>query len=204
MKFLKKIISLFLILVVLSLIMSLIYPLGYKEYINEYALEYEVDPFLIAAVINVESKYNKNAISSKDAKGLMQIGPKTGEWISEILDIDSYNENLLFDPKINIMFGSWYLNQLKKDFNNDLDLVLAAYNAGSGNVTKWLGDKSYSEDGDSLDYIPFKETEDYLKRVNLNYKIYKLLYRKRITSSNNLGEKYIEILSKIRLYLKNN
>lgn len=204
MKFLKKIISLFLLLLVLFLIMSLIYPLGYKEDINKYALEYEVDPYLIAAVINVESKYNKNAISSKDARGLMQIGPKTGQWISEILDIDPYNENFLFDPNINIMFGSWYLNKLKKDFNNDLDLVLAAYNAGSGNVTKWLGDKAYSWDGDSLDNIPFKETEDYLKRVNFNYKIYKLLYRKGMTSSNNFGEKYIEILSKIKLYLKNN
>ncbi len=66
--------------IILSIVILSLYPLGYKEYINKYSEEYGLDPFLVAAIINVESKYDKNAVSIKEAKGLMQIGAKTGQW----------------------------------------------------------------------------------------------------------------------------
>lgn len=153
-----------------------LYPINYKTQISVYSKKYNIDPFLVAAVIRVESKYNKNALSPKGARGLMQISPVTGRWAASEIGILNYNEELLFDPEINIQIGCWYLNKLNKQFNNNLELVLAAYNGGSGNVTKWLNDDNYSDDGKSLKYIPFKETELYLKKVTKTYDIYKKLY----------------------------
>ena len=82
---------------------------------------------------------------------------------------------MLFDPEINIEFGCWYLNNLLSEFD-DLSLALAAYNGGSGNVTKWLNDPEYSSDGENLTYIPFKETKKYVDKVSTRYNVYKFLY----------------------------
>lgn len=206
MKWIKKFIGRLFLILVLFLILSIVtlslYPLGYKDYINKYSKEYGLDPFLIAAIINVESKYDKNAVSIKDAKGLMQIGPKTGQWASEELDINSYNPEMLFDPDINIKIGTWYLNKLNSEFENNLDLVLAAYNGGSGNVQKWRLDKRYSKDGINLDKIPFKETEEYLRKVKFNYKIYKTIYSKYMYISDDISFNYVNFINYIRKILK--
>jgi len=152
------------------------YPLSYQMLIKKYSDEFNVDPYLIAAIINVESKYDKNAISKKDARGLMQISPITGKWASEELNIDDFDVEDLFDPELNIMIGCWYLSILSQEFDNNLPLMLAAYNAGSGNVVKWLQDEKYSDDGESLKDIPFAETKDYVKKVQRNISIYRVLY----------------------------
>lgn len=152
------------------------YPLSYQILIKKYSDEFNVDPYLIAAIINVESKYDKNAISKKDARGLMQISPITGKWASEELNIDDFDVEDLFDPELNIMIGCWYLSILSQEFDNNLPLMLAAYNAGSGNVVKWLQDEKYSDDGESLKDIPFAETKDYVKKVQRNISIYRVLY----------------------------
>ena len=103
------------------------------------------------------AKYDTYAVSNKEAKGLMQISPQTGKWASEVLSIEGYSEDDLFDPEINIRIGTWYLSVLLKEFNNNIDLVLAAYNAGSGNVNKWLNNREYSLDGNSLSRIPLRK-----------------------------------------------
>ena len=189
--------------IVIGLIISILTPIGYKDYINKYSNEYDIDPYLIAAIINVESKYNKEAISTKKAKGLMQIGPNTGEWGAKELGIEGYTEEMLFDPELNIRIGTWYLRQLKGQFDSDLRLVLAAYNAGSGNVSKWLVDKNYSYDGIKLSRIPFKETEEYLERVENNYKIYKLVYKFYMEKPDSINSLYIDAIISFRGYLRN-
>lgn len=179
----RKILTLFFIIIIAILIVSnfqwigkTLYPIKFKEEISIYSEKYNVDPFLIAAIIRVESKYNKNALSPKMAKGLMQIAPITGKWAASELGIKNYEEELLYDPKINIEIGCWYISKLKSQFNSNIELVLAAYNGGSGNVTKWLANSDYSDDGENLKYIPFKETELYIKKVLKTYNIYKKLY----------------------------
>lgn len=179
----RKILSLFFTIIILASIFfsigwfgRIFYPIKYKEQISIYSQKYNVDPFLVASIIKVESKYNKDALSHKGAKGLMQISPITGEWGSKEIGILNYKDELLYDPEINIEIGCWYINKLKNQFNNNLELVLAAYNGGSGNVTKWLKDLNYSDDGESLKHIPFKETEVYLIKVLKAYDIYKKLY----------------------------
>ncbi|WP_427338947.1 lytic transglycosylase domain-containing protein [Caloranaerobacter sp. DY30410] len=155
---------------------KIIYPLYYKDYIKKYSYQYNIDPILVASIIKVESKYYKDAKSYRGAKGLMQISPITGKWASKEIGITNYNEDSLYNPEINIMIGCWYLNKLHKQFNNDIKLVLTAYNGGSGNVEKWLKNPMYSSDGKRLDKIPFTETKEYVKKVLKTYKIYKFLY----------------------------
>lgn len=153
-----------------------IYPLRYEALILEYAGEYGLDPYLVCAVIWVESKFDEAATSHKGARGLMQIIPSTGQWAAQKLGIEGYSEDSLYDPEINIRIGCWYLDNLRDHFNGNMDLALAAYNGGSGNVEKWLRDSRYSKDGRKLDNIPFKETRDFVARVWSAYDKYKRLY----------------------------
>lgn len=151
------------------------YPIKYSDYIKKYSKQYNLDPYMVAAVIKTESNYNKDAKSSKDAYGLMQVTGSTGICIAEALKIKNFESKKLFEPEYNINIGCWYLMDLKKEFNS-MDLIIAAYNGGRGNVKQWLKDSRYSSDGKTLKYIPFKETDQYLKRVKTNYRIYNWLY----------------------------
>lgn len=158
-------------------IMRALFPVYHRDLIFKYSKEYRVDPYLVAAVIKAESKFYHKAQSRKDARGLMQISPVTGMWAADMLGIEDYSPEKLFEPQINIMIGCWYIHILEKEFGGDLGNVIAAYNGGSGNVRKWLADERYSRDGRSLDYIPFRETREYVEKVIYNYRIYSNLYR---------------------------
>lgn len=156
----------------LSCFYAYFYPMKYREEIEAYSQEFEVDPALVASVINVESGYDESAKSSKGAEGLMQILPSTGEWLTNKLGEKNKD---LFDAKNNIRLGTFYLSYLLDLFANK-DLALCAYNAGQRNVQNWLSDKRYSFDGKTLFKIPFEETQNYLKKVNKNYAYYKNRY----------------------------
>ncbi len=151
------------------------FPYKHEDVINKYSKEYNLDPLFVLSIIKAESKFDSNAKSHKDAYGLMQITDSTGEWIASQMKIKNFSENMLYDEETNIKMGCWYLNNLHKEFG-DKDLVIAAYNAGRGNVNKWLKDNEYSKDGENIHYIPFPETKNYVDKVNIYYKIYKYLY----------------------------
>ena len=160
----------------IPVVIKMIYPLYFKETIIKYALEYKLPPPLVAAVIKTESNFNVFAESGKSARGLMQITPSTGKWIAEKLQMDNYNDDMLFDPEVNIKFGCWYIRYLYSNYNGNMTLTFAAYNGGRGNVDKWLENEKLSKDGKNLDQIPFEETKNFVNRVNKNYKIYNKLY----------------------------
>ena len=179
----KRVVFILLILIVSMIILSqmdwfwrLIYPLKYEDIIIINAEEYGLDPALVAAIIFVESKYVPSAQSHRGAVGLMQIMPDTGIWIAEQLGIKEFEEDKLFDPAINIMFGCWYVANLQKEFNEQLIVVLAAYNAGRGNVKKWLEDNNWDGRNTSIDELPFDETRNFIKQVIAVYKKYKNIY----------------------------
>ncbi len=136
---------------------------------------YDVDPYLVCAIIHTESKFNQYAVSNKGASGYMQLMQQTAEWGATEIGIDDYSYDRIFEPKINIQIGIWYISNLTQQFENK-DVVLASYNGGSGNVTKWLNDSRYSVDNKNLHEIPFEETKKYVERVNFAYKVYKNLY----------------------------
>ena len=154
-------------------IKTLFYPKKYSVYVEKYAKEYNLDENLVYSIIKAESKFKKDALSRRGAKGLMQIADITKDWAIEELEL---NDDIdIYDPETNIRVGCWYLNTLYKEFGKT-DLVIAAYNGGSGNVNKWLEDEEYSKDGENLHAIPFSETDKYLNKVKNNYKQYNMLY----------------------------
>lgn len=146
------------------------YPIKYKESILNYARVYNVDKELVASVINAESSFKQDAVSKKGAIGLMQLMPETAEWLANKLQL-SYSEELLYTADYNIHLGTYYLAYLSTKFN-DSTVVLCAYNAGEGVVRTWLKNKEYSNDGETLDYIPYSQTREYAKKVNSALKIY--------------------------------
>lgn len=164
-----------------KLVLKLLHPRLYKEYVETYSKEFSVDENLVYSIIKVESKFNKKAVSNKQAKGLMQISNITQKWAEDELGLEEVD---IFDPETNIKIGCWYLSKLHKEFNN-LDLVIAAYNGGSGNVNKWLNNEKYSKDGSKLHDIPFNETKNYLDKVRENYIIYKSLYGEEESNEKN-------------------
>ncbi|WP_010252506.1 lytic transglycosylase domain-containing protein [Acetivibrio cellulolyticus] len=179
------IIALVAIVYVLNSVGKKIFPLEYKGYVIKYSEEYELDPLLVFSVIKAESNFNPRATSRKNARGLMQIMDNTGIWAAEQIGIEEFQVESLYDPEVNIRIGCWYLKKLRNElykYNGEInnDLILAAYNGGIGNVQKWLKDSQYSSSGKTLDRIPYKETEHYVKKVNNYQRIYKKLYEKEI------------------------
>jgi soluble lytic murein transglycosylase-like protein len=116
------------------------------------AICYQVDPALVKAIIMAESGFNPRAISKKGAKGLMQLMPETAKEL---------NVEDIFNPQQNIDGGVRYFKKLVNQFNGDLKLALAAYNAGSKTVRQYKG------------VPPFKATQHYIKKVFEYYQLYK-------------------------------
>lgn len=152
-----------------------IYPMKYQEIVNDMAEEYQLDPSLVFAVIHTESKFDQNALSSAQAKGLMQITDDTFRWAQKRAGEQEMNPENLYIPKTNIRYGCYILVLLSEQFD-DIETVLAAYNAGQGRVLEWLNNTDYSKDGKTLHTIPYEETEDYVRRVLNTQKRYQRIY----------------------------
>lgn len=172
-----KITLFFAVVVILCrfVLLPFVFPRKYQKEIEYFSQEYHLSESLVYSVVFTESRFEHDAVSLKSAKGLMQIGEGTGEWAGGLLDITEYNQEMLFEPQVNIKIGCWYLDKLIHQFDN-VQTALAAYNAGSGNVSKWLQDSKYSDDGKTLKEIPYGETKRYVKKVIITQKIYQWLY----------------------------
>ncbi len=152
------------------------YPKQYEEYVEKYASDYGVPEYLVYAVIKTESDFQSGAVSEAGAVGLMQMVPDTFNWLTTLTK-EKLDTGLLYDPETNIKYGTYYLSYLYLKYGS-WDTVYAAYNAGEGNVDKWLGDALEEDGAKKLESIPFEETENYVKRVNKAAEIYDRLYYK--------------------------
>ncbi len=157
-----------------TLLMKALYPLRYDEHILTYSSKYDLDKYLVMALIKAESNYIYDAHSGV-ARGLMQITDETADWIATKLSLESFD---ILDPETNINMGCFYLSYLLDYYRDNEQLALASYNAGMGNVNKWLSDKEYSQSGETLDNIPFLETRQYIEKIEKNKEIYIKLYEK--------------------------
>jgi len=150
------------------------YPLAYEEIITRYAAENSLDPALVFAVVHTESRFQPDAVSHAGAKGLMQLTDDTNEWVAFLQREETMPEKI-FEPELNVRRGCKLLAYLIEHFGNT-ETALAAYNAGIGRVNSWLTDSSISDDGITLQNIPFAETRAYVKAVTETRAIYQRLY----------------------------
>lgn len=155
---------------------KIFYPHPYRGFVVEYAEVYHLDPALVAGVILSESRFKIEAESHKGAKGLMQLMPTTAKWIAEQLDEPQFTIEELQDPEVNIRFGTWYLSSLEKEFGGNEVLMLAAYNAGRGNVKEWMKQYHWDMSFHDMAQIPFKETREYVAKVLRHKAAYQKLY----------------------------
>ena len=152
-----------------------IYPIRFGKIVTESAEQYGVAPSLAYAIIHTESKFDRYAISSANAYGLMQITEDTYRWVCQRTGQEFFEVDSLYDPHTNISCGMALIQLLYEQFENT-ETMLAAYNAGQGRVSEWLQNPAYSNDGLTLTHIPYEETEDYVRRVIDTQKIYQKLY----------------------------
>lgn len=153
------------------------YPLEFFDYIKENSEKYNVEKELILAVIKSESNFLQDAESKAGAIGLMQIMPRTFDWLQSHNLMPYMDVGHLKNPETNIKYGTYLLSLLKKRYNSVKE-VICAYNAGIGTVDKWLKDTHYSVDGKYLKKIPYSDTAAYVKNVLNSYEMYKNLYFK--------------------------
>ncbi len=151
------------------------YPVKYYDIVEKYSQEYSVPPEIILGVMRAESSFVADAVSYKGAVGLMQLMPSTYEWLCTKTG-DTANESFLYDPNVNIKYGTYYLSYLYSRFGV-WETVYAAYNAGDNRVRGWLENEEYGLDGRLIN-IPFEETAAYVEKVTKNVKIYKELLDK--------------------------
>lgn len=170
-------ILLFGVIKIQNIVLKKIYPTTYSEYVYKYSEEYGVDPILVFAIIKAESNFNPNVVSSSDAIGLMQLMEKTAEEIARKQEIKFVEGETLYNPELNIQLGTKYFSNLMKEYQNNHLLALTAYNAGIGNVKRWIEQGIIKEDGTDIENIPFKETNNYVRKILRDYKIYKELYK---------------------------
>lgn len=166
------VLSLAMLLAIAVCVFSYVYPQKYGELVHFYAVQNNLNPALVSSVINVESHHNPNAESSAGALGLMQLLPATANWLAG----RELTEEELKEPNLNLSLGCQYLAQLLTQFPN-LECALAAYNAGPGNVSRWLADPEISPDGTTLQAVPFSETTKYVEKVKNNLKVYQFLMK---------------------------
>jgi soluble lytic murein transglycosylase len=142
------------------------YPLKYTEIVRGHARNYDLDPAFLAAVIYAESKFDPDARSSSGAVGLMQLTPETAKGIAIRTGGHAFRVGDLTNAEINVRYGCWYLRHLFGKYGDER-IVLAAYNAGQGNVDQWL------RNGQS---IQFPETSAYVDRVEALKDVYRRAY----------------------------
>ena len=106
----------------------------------------------------------------------MQMMPETAKWVAEQTDFEDFTLNYLEDPEVSIRLGTWYLASLKKEFNNNEVLVLAAYNGGRGNVKQWMRQYGWTMSFRDINQIPYQETREYVGKVLRSKQQYRELY----------------------------
>ncbi|MDH5717529.1 MAG: lytic transglycosylase domain-containing protein [Spirochaetia bacterium] len=148
-----------------------LYPVPYREEVKNFSKKFNMDEAQIYALMKQESSFNPSAVSRSGAKGLMQLMPKTAVWLNKTIKIQKLN---LFNPAHSIWLGVKYYADLNKRLDNSFEKTAIAYNAGPGRLKQW--EKEFQDNNGELflEWIPFRETNHYVKITRLFYEGYKL------------------------------
>ena len=149
------------------------YPLAFIDLIQSNAARQKINPLLIISIIRQESKFSPIIKSPVGALGLMQVVPDTAKFGAYQLKLNKYE---LTNPIDNIKLGTWYLNFTHSRVKDNSVLAIAGYNAGPGNVEKWVKEFGTEDLDEFVEKIPFEETQNYVKNVLGNYWNYLRLY----------------------------
>jgi len=139
-------------------------PLRHDDIIRQQAADKNLDAAMIAAVIYEESRF-RDQTSHAGARGLMQITPQTADAIAKHSGGTRFQHEDLADPQINISYGSYYLRLLIDHYGGNETPAIAAYNAGMGNVDRWVSEAGGADEFDHAEDIPFPETRAYVENV---------------------------------------
>lgn len=149
-------------------------PFPYQPTIMAAAKREHVSPYLVAAVIRVESRFRPDVISGRGAVGLMQLLPSSASWIA--LQMHRHQKINLKNPATSIQLGTWYLRYLLSSYHNNSTLALAAYNGGPETVDGWLKSGVLRPNQKSYSQIPYPETAHFVRRVHRFTTAYRLMY----------------------------
>lgn len=152
------------------------YPIQYETEVRDAAQYFNVDPYLVLAVVQIESNFVHERFSKKGATGLMQLMPETAEWANEESGLDKHPYSYIEDPRANILLGTWYISYLHEKYEGDKAKILVAYNAGQGHVDRWLTEGIWDGTEYHTEKIPFPETRHYVKRALYYYYHYVEIY----------------------------
>ena len=157
------------------------YPFPYFQEIEKWSTSRQLNPLLVTALMRQESRFQSKIKSPVGATGLMQVMPSTGAWIAPQIGLDFKKLNLE-NPNDNIMLGTWYLDHTHQQYGNNSMLAIASYNAGPGNVAKWLQTIPKQDPDEFVEEIPFDETRNYVRQVFGNYWNYLRLYNPEVSA----------------------
>lgn len=150
---------------------ELIYPYPFRDIVLKASNKFKLDHNLIFAIMREESRFDRFAVSPAGAIGVMQLMPYTAIKEAKQLGIKYKNDTDLFEPKINILLGSFHLKKLIEEFGN-IPMAVAAYNAGDKAVNQWLESNNYCDIDEFIEDIPYAETKAYVQRVLTSYAEY--------------------------------
>lgn len=157
-------------------VMRLVYPFPFRLIIERAAGRFGLDPYFAAAMIYEESRFDPKAISPAGAIGLMQITPSTGRELARQLGMKGFKRSMLFDPRVNVTLGCYYLSRLLKQFDGNLYLAAGAYNSGPARMREWVRRIGLRDIDEFVEDIPFPETRAHIKKTMAAFWIYRRLY----------------------------
>jgi soluble lytic murein transglycosylase len=156
-------------------LLSLSYPAAFPTNVQRYAQAERISPLLMLAFIRQESFFDPRAISPVGALGLTQVLPSTGRILAQELGVARFEPDHLLQTELNIRFGASYMAARLREFDNNIFVALAAYNAGPNAARRWIA--ASSGDADLyVETVEFRETRMYIEIVAENYAIYRYLY----------------------------
>ena len=130
----------------------------------------------MAGLIRQESEFNPKAVSRAGARGLMQVMPATGKELARRLGVAGFSDAKLFDPDLSLRFGTYHLKEVIDRFQGEIELALAAYNAGATRAADWIQWAEFPEPAAFVETIPFTETRGYVQAVLRNRETYRKIY----------------------------